>query len=481
MRKEILRLENVSQQLDGEYYLKDINFYILEGEVMGVITSEVKGKQELIEILEKNIPITYGKVYLNNRMVNSYAHSSLQDNKVYEIGQRSTLVSDLTVYDNLFVLRKGFRKNILNKRVLRNQTERIMQEFGLTINPDTVAMYLKPIDRCLVELLRAYLIGCSLVILNNCNNFLGNEDSLLLQDMMEELCRRNIAFLYMGNHHEDVFKMSHRAILFSNGQIQKVFYRKEMDDGHIDPYILKFRNSSNKSPEEPEEEILKMEGLEYNNLKGLNLSVRKGECVTILDNDNNVIDDILGVMARGEKPLGGNIWLKKKIYTPKMSRNFLLNGVGVIEDDPVHSMIFPEISVIDNLAFLLDRKINRTVVKRRYYESIEKEYYPLMGEGIKERDVQNLQYEDLYKLVYYRMHLYHPDVVFCISPFAHGDMNCRQVICRLIHQLKEIGISVVLLQINISDAMAVADRLFVVHQGKVTRKYKKEEFYLIER
>lgn len=481
MRKEVLRLENVSQQLNGEYYLKDINFYILEGEVMGLITSEATGKEELIQILEKNIPITYGKVYLNNRMVNSYAHSNLQDNKVYEIGQKSTLVSDLTVYDNLFVLRKGFRKNILNIRTLRNQTRRIMQEFGLSINPDTIAMYLKPIDRCLVELLRAHLIGCSLVILNNCNNFLGNEDILLLQNMMEKLCRRNVAFLYMGNHHEDVFKRSHRAILFSNGQIQKVFHGKEMDDEHIDPYILKFRSSSGKSQEEQVEEILKMENLEYNNLRGLNLSVRRGECVTILDNDNNVIDDILDVMTRGEKPHKGEIWLKKKLYIPKMSRDFLLNGVGVIEDDPVQSMIFPEISVIDNLTFLLDRKINRTLVKRRYYDSIEKEYYPLMGEGIKKRDVQDLPYEDLYKLVYYRMHLYHPDVVFCVSPFAHGDMNCRQVICRLIQQLKEIGISVILLQINISDAMAVADRLFVVHEGKVTRKYKKEEFYLIER
>ena len=481
MRKEVVRLENVSQQLDGDYYLKDINLYILEGEIVGFITSEAKGKRELIQILEKNIPITYGKVYVNNRMVNSYAHSSLQENKVYVISQQSTLVSDLTVYDNLFVLRKGFRQNILNKKILRSQTARIMKEFGLEIKPETVAMYLKPIDRCLVELIRAHLSGCGLVILNDCNNFLGNDDIQRLQVMIGKLCQRQMAFLYMGNHHEDVFKVSHRSVLFANGQIKKIFVQNEMDDEHIDPYIIKFPTASSETVEERKEEVLKLEDLEYHNLRGLNLSVRKGECVTILDNDNNVINDFLDVLTKGEKPSSGDIWLKGKIYTPKMSRNFLLNGVGVIEDDPVHTMIFPELSVIENLAFLLDRKIDCTVVKKRYYESVEEEYYPLIGEAIREVDVQELQYEDLYKLVYYRMHLYHPDLVVCVAPFAHGDMNCRQIICRLIQQLKEIGISVILLQVNISDSMAVADRLYVVHEGTITKRYNKEEFYLIER
>ena len=481
MRAEVLRLENVSQQIDGEYFLKDINMHILKGEIVGFLTPEAKGKKELIQMLERNIPITYGKVYMNGQMVNSYAHSDLSYNKVYVIGQKSTLVSDLNIAENLFVLRRGFKKNVINKKVLRNQTERLMKEFGLKLNPDMIVMRLKPIDRCMVELIRAYLMGCILIVLDNCNSFLGEEDISLLQNMVKEFCQRDIAFLYMGNHHEEIYKICHRAILFANGQIKKKFFENELDDEHINPYITRFGASTNRKSQNDWEEIIKMDNIYYQNLKGFYLSVRKGECVTLLVNDQNVSNDILELMTEGQLPDSGQIILNGTLYTAKMSRNFLSYGVGVIEENPAHTMIFPELSVLENLAFLVDRKIDRFVIKNRYYDSVMKEYQPYMGNVFREKDVTKLKMEDLYRLVYYRIHLYHPEVVFCLSPFAHGDMQCRQVVLQMIQQLKKIDIAVIILQVNISDAMAISDRLLVLHEGKIAKTYDKEEFYLIQR
>lgn len=481
MREEVLRLENVSQQIEGEYYLKDINLHILKGEIVGFVAPETKGKKELIQILEKNIPITYGKVYINNRLVNSYVHSNLSYNKIYVIGQKSTLVSDLNIADNLFVLRRGFRKNVINKKVLRVQTERLMTEFGLKLKPDTVVMRLKPIDRCMVELVRAWLMDCSLIVLDNCDSFLGEEDIGRLQGMIQEFCRREVAFLYMGNHHEEIYKVCHRAILFANGQIRKKFSKQELDDEHINPYITRFGAVPRERLQSSREELLSMTDITYQNLRGFTMSVRKGECVVLLVNDSNVSRDILSLMTEGENPQKGLISLRGREYTARMSKKALLHGVGVIEEDPVHTMIFPELSVLDNLTFLMDRKLDKVVLKKRYYESILREYQELMGDALRKKNVADLRNEDLYRLVYNRLYLFHPDLIFCVSPFAHGDMQCRQVVLELISQLKGIGISVIILQVNVSDSMIVADRLLVVHGGEVEKAYDKNEFYLIKR
>jgi len=41
MRKEILRLNHVTLEENGERYLDNLDFYILQGEIMGLIISAI--------------------------------------------------------------------------------------------------------------------------------------------------------------------------------------------------------------------------------------------------------------------------------------------------------------------------------------------------------------------------------------------------------------------------------------------------------
>lgn len=112
MRKEILRMELVTKSYAGVIYLDNFNMQIYKGEIMGLIPINRQGKSELIELLCQNSPIDYGRIYINNELVNYYEHSTNSINRVYVINQKSKLIQDLTVSDNIFVLRRGF-KNIL--------------------------------------------------------------------------------------------------------------------------------------------------------------------------------------------------------------------------------------------------------------------------------------------------------------------------------------------------------------------------------
>ena len=83
----------------------------------------------------------------------------------------------------------------------------------------------------------------------------------------------------------------------------------------------------------------------------------------------------------------------------------------------------------------------------------------MFGEDIYERDVRRLSRRTLYDLVYYRMHLYRPAVVFCVQPFFGADMYRRRHIIDLLELLRARGIALVLLMVNISDSLSVADLL----------------------
>jgi ribose transport system ATP-binding protein len=55
-------------------------------------------------------------------------------------------------------------------------------------------------------------------------------------------------------------------------------------------------------------------------------------------------------------------------------------------------------------------------------------------------------------------------------------MYLRKHIADLILELKRKGITVVILAVNISDTLTVADRLMVIERGSVVKEYSKEEF-----
>jgi ribose transport system ATP-binding protein len=83
----------------------------------------------------------------------------------------------------------------------------------------------------------------------------------------------------------------------------------------------------------------------------------------------------------------------------------------------------------------------------------------------------------LYNLVYYRVHLYNPKVVFCMQPFSDADMYLRHHLIQLIDRLRKKNITVIILAVSISDSLVVADRLMVVEQGKLKNEYHSEKFH----
>ena len=163
----------------------------------------------------------------------------------------------------------------------------------------------------------------------------------------------------------------------------------------------------------------------------------------------------------------------------KRNRKELRNEVGFINEQPVKSMVFPEMNYIDNLCFLVDQKNKFRKYNKRIRKSIIQEYEPLTGEDIYVDDVKSLPAYSLYNLIYYRFHLFNPKVVFCVQPFYGADMYLRKHIIRLINKLKQKGIAVVILAVNLEDSLVVADRLIIVENGKFRTEYDRSAFHHI--
>lgn len=476
MKSEILRMEHVTLEERGEQVLDNINIYIVKGEIFGLLVSDYKGKEQLIQLLLNNIPISFGRIYFDEKLVNTYEHSNYSFNKVYFIGQRSGLVPDLTVADNIFVMRSSFKKHIISRNVLRQQTLRLFEKLEVLVDPDSPAVKLSALNRCIVEIVKAQIAGCRLIILCDLRNFLSRMELERFHEIVRLYQEEGYSFFYIGNHHEELFKICDRTALLSKGRICKVFGRDEMDDAHIQPYTISFDISSSKIKKPKKNSILCFRNIHTKHMKNVTFFVRQGECLLVLDLNNTVLCDIIEIMTKGRETYQGRVFFEDQVYNPQMSMKSLENGIAVISENPVTKDLFFNMTYLDNLIFLLDLKLKKSNISRKYIRSVIREFEPKVGSSIYASDIKGLDSAQLYNLVYYRILLYHPKTVFCINPFAWGDMLCRRHVLELIQELKNSGITVVILSVTISDALDVADRLLIIQEGEIVGEYTERDF-----
>lgn len=476
MREEIFRLERVTQIVDGVTLLDNFNLHIFKGEIMGLVCINAHGKEALIHLLSQNIPIHYGHVYFQETLVNNYEHSSMSMNKVAVIEKQSRLVEDLTVADNIFVLRRGFKKYFIDSKMLNSQFERFAQELDIHIDGDELVLNLSFFEKCVVEIIKAVVAGVKLVVIRDISNFISATDLKKIHDFIRYYREQGISFLYICNHHEEAFKICDRISIMENGKILKVLRKKEYFDEIMTPYTLDFRALDSPSVSKVSRDgILKFQNVYTENIKDMNFTVEKGECAVFLDMDNTVLADIMKLMMGEMEPSSGHILLNGSCCSKGNSD--LKKGVCFIQENPIQSMLFRDMSYMDNLCFLVDKKQRSPWINKNIRRSIKKEYGPLVGKDIFAKDITKLSPQSLYNLIYYRIHLYHPKVVFCIQPFSGADMYLRHHLIELINKLKEKKITVVILAVNLSDCLFVADRLMVIEKGRLNKEYHNGEFH----
>ncbi len=476
MREEIFRMENVTQRYLGVTFLDNINLYLFKGEIMGLIPINGQGKSSFLQLICQNLPIDQGRIYLNNELINCYEHSSFSMNRVYVIEQKSKLIQDLTVSDNIFVLRRGFKKYLINSKVLNKQVDLFLKEMSVQIDPSELVMNLNPFEQCVVELAKAIITGSKLIILNDISNFLSIIDLSKIQELLKNYSIKGYTFLYIGNHHEEVFKICNRVALMKEGTIIRVLDDTSLTDDNIKPYTIDFEEAKPSTQALVPKGILRFENIFTNHLNNMSFSIEEGECVVLLDMNNTIYSDLLQLMSGELRVKSGSILWNEKRFTKKIARNALKNGIAVIMENATKNMLFDNLNYVENLYFLVDNKLKGYIHKSKILKSITNEYAHIVGEEIYADDITELGLNSLYNLVYYRMHLYKPKLVFCVQPFSGADMYLRKHIADLIRELKRKGIAVIILAVNISDTLTIADRFMVIENGYIVKDLPKEEF-----
>ena len=497
MTNEALRIEHAGFVTADGIGIDDFSMSMHSREIMGLVPIDGWGIDALFELIQNNPQLNYGYVYMNDRLVNSWDTRPKKMNRVSIVRGRSALAGELTVADNVFVLRHGFRKYVIRPEQLRRQLKPFFDDAGVTIPADKYADELTEYERITVEIMKAVVAGNWLIAIDEPDTLISSADLCRIHDLLRYCVGKGMTILYISSHYENIVSLCDRIALMENGQIIKYFNAgdrlpgvsellrtgqneilsddkteagdAEAGSGSAADSIAYSENSELDGNHEDESghghahDFCKREALVFDNVTDndifrMNFRLMHGQCIMISDLvEKEDIAHFADLISGKTFPVSGCIYVDGRKVTGPEGRK-----VAVIPPSPEKSLLFPDMSYMDNLCMTVDERVRNVWSSGKIRRSLRTETRERMDEKLFDISVEQLTTEEKKELVYKRIMLQKPSVVVIVQPFRTSGFASRRHTVGLIRQLAERGSAIALISASMTDAIMITDNIIQV-------------------
>ena len=240
MSKELIRLQNLTMEFDGERILDGINLYINDHEFLTLLGPSGCGKSTTLRIIGGFLTPTDGNVLFDGQRINDVPAYKRQINTVF---QRYALFPHLDVYDNIAF---GLRVAKVPKEEIHERVTRMLEIVSLRGYENRRINNLSGGQQQRVAIARALVNEPKVLLLDEP---LGALDLRLRKDMQNELKRiqqaTGITFIYVTHDQEEALSMSDTIVVMDNGRIQQIGKPEDIYNEPKNAFVADFIGESN--------------------------------------------------------------------------------------------------------------------------------------------------------------------------------------------------------------------------------------------
>jgi len=450
MSVELMRLDNVVSSAHGYPTLDRFCLSLYQGEMLGVFSRHLRVKNDLVDLIVGRKGANSGRVYFEGQPCPFNEVNAQRLRKAGLVSSVSTLIQDLSVAENIFVMRRGVQAQIIDRPLIRAQTRHIMDEFGLHIDPDVLARKLLPVDSCQLQIVKAVVLGARVVVLQDLSGFLSDFEMETIIDFLGRLTSKGIGLLMVDSSDSLLRRYADRTLVVKNGKNFWEFKRHELTQANL---AACFSGAERYLPHETagtsrfghSAPMLVFDQVQLGSLGSVSFKLHRGEQLSIVDQTGRGIEDIKALLSGECQPAWGEIRLDDAAYRCNNVWGALDNKVAFVVENPAEAMTFPDLTALENLCFPASNKIKNFWLNPKNVASCLQEYQHFFEPDALRRYPNELSRQDMHKLVYCRWHLFNPKVLVCMKPFNSVEKWLEDISSYFIEQMLSRGVAVLIL------------------------------------
>jgi D-xylose transport system ATP-binding protein len=466
----ILDFQNVTKEFPGVIALDDVSIQIQRGEIHGLCGENGAGKSTLMKILSGVYPYgTYtGNVIYEGEELKLETRSIRQatEQGIAIVYQELTLVPTMTVGENVFLGREPVERGSINWNKLYADTGKILSQYKLDVPPQAVLSTLGVGKMQMVEIAKALSEEAKVLILDEPTSALTEAEIDKLMEILTILKEHGVTCIYISHKLNEFFRITDRVTVLRDGQAVTTQPTKDLTEAKLVNYMVG-REMTERFPEgnrRPGEVSSRTV------IDGVNFDLRRGEILGIAglmgSGRTELVTTIFGEYGKITK---GTIKLEDKELHINSSREAIEQGISLVPEDRKGQGLVLIQSILKNISL---PNLNQFA----HFFSIDKdaELSASMKQAtslaIKAPNLQvnteTLSGGNQQKVVIAKWLMSKPKILIMDDPTRGVDVGAKYEIYKLMNDLAENGVSIIMISSELEEVLGMSDRVMVMHEGR---------------
>ncbi|MEM1867652.1 MAG: sugar ABC transporter ATP-binding protein [Thermosphaera sp.] len=471
-----LRAQHISKRFGGVIALDDVSLEIEEGQIVGLVGENGSGKSTLIKIISGVYTPDQGDIYIRERHYKHLTPIQAIKEGISVIYQDFALCPNLSIAENIAIARWVFSgRRIIHWRRMYQEAYKALRQLSEHIPLGIEVSKLSTADRQIVAIARALVENAKLIIMDEPTTALTEKEIFSLFDVLKTLSSKGISILFVSHKLQEVKSICNRIIVLRDGR--KVFdgTSTEADIQTLQIYMTgRAIEPINISSHEIKEEspLLKVEGLTLEPyFIDINFELRQHEVLGITGLLGSGRRELALALVGLMKPVKGKIEIKGQPVKIKNIWEAWSLGIAYVPEDRVTEGLHLPCSITANILLPNLRRFSNRVGFFNYRK------HRLLGEHWRQRlsikapssetPVANLSGGNQQRVVLAKCLSTEPQILILNSPTMGVDVASKAAIHRLIRDLCEKGIGIILFSDDIPELLQTCNKIVVLKRGRI--------------
>ena len=485
MTEPLLAMRGIVKSFAGVKALDGIDLTVRPGECVGLCGENGAGKSTLMKVLSGVYPhgTWSGEIQWEGVPLEAQSVRDTERAGIVIIHQELMLVPELSVAENIFlgneITLPGGR---MNYAAMYQRADELLRELNIdAINVAQPVMNYGGGHQQLIEIAKALNKRAKLLILDEPSSSLTAAETKILLDIVRDLKRRGVACVYISHKLDEVEAVCDTVSVIRDGrhvatepmaalttdriiammvgrEIRNLFPREPHDIGEV---VFEARNVTCYDVTNPRRK----------RVDDVSFSLRRGEILGVAGlvgaGRTETMQAIFGAYAG---VCTATVMLEGKPLKIRSPLDAINAGIAMVPEDRKRHGIVPQLSVGHNITLAvlqrfakgarIDSAAELDTIRTEMKRLSVRAAHPMLS-------IASLSGGNQQKAVLTRMLLTDPKVLILDEPTRGVDVGAKYEIYKLIVQLAQRGVSIVMVSSELPEVLGLSDRVLVIGEGEL--------------
>ncbi len=478
-RVPTLAMRGVSKTFPGVKALNEVQLQAWGGEVLALMGENGAGKSTLMKILSGAYQADAGgEIKIDGTTVAIGDPIAAKQHGIAIIYQELSLAPNLSVAENIYLGVEVHQRGIVDRKAMYDGCRPVLERLGAPFKPETTVGTLSIAEQQLVEIARALHAKSRILVLDEPTTALSSRESERLFALIRQLRDEGIALIYISHRMAEVYELSDRVSVLRDGSYVGTIERAALTaDALVKMMVGRDLSSFYKKEHDPHGSrgpvILEVKGITDGGrrVKPASFQLHQGEVLGIAGLVGSGRTELARLIYGADPKAGGEVLLNGQKADIKRPKDALDLGIAYLTEDRKKLGLFLDMSCGENINVgVIDRDargwgvLNLATAKRRAEAAFQalrvRAASPLVGVG-------SLSGGNQQKVLLSRWLEIGPKVLILDEPTRGVDIGAKSEIYRIIDELAQKNIGVIVISSELPEIIGTCDRVLVMREGHI--------------